>query len=119
MKPSSLYCYLLLGGGWLSLAAAAAEQVCMVDGQCFANDEEAHNHYQTGEKVEMYLDEPYSATFGEAQQVAGVNWKETLEVISKSKEYMMEIYNNDTLRNVRNECLVRNELCSFWAAIGR
>jgi hypothetical protein len=119
MKRSSLYCYLLLGGGWLSLATAA-EQVCMADGQCFANDEEAHKHYYQGKKVEMFLDAPYSDfSFGEAQQVAGDKWKETLEVTSKTKEYMMEIFVNDTLRSVRNECKNRNELCSFWAAIGR
>ena len=118
-RSTSLYCHLLFGGGWLSLATAAAEQVCLADGQCFADDQEARDHYHPGKQVEMYLDAPYSVSFGESQQVAGDNWKDTLEVISKTKEYMIEVFNNDTLRSVRNECKCRHEFCSFWAAIGR
>ena len=32
--------------------------------QSFANYEEAINHYHPGKKVEMYLDAPYSISFG-------------------------------------------------------
>lgn len=116
-----LPCFLFLGACWLASVAADAiveEQVCLANGQCFANDQEAHLHFYPGKQVEMVLEEPHSVTFGEPQQVAGEKWKETLANIAKTKEYMIEVFNNETLRSIRNECKVRNELCAFWAAIG-
>jgi uncharacterized protein YaiE (UPF0345 family) len=104
---------LLLVSAFLVLATAAAEeeaQYCTEEGVCFANDEAEKNYYFKGRKVDI--------GFGEAQQVAGEDWQKTLGVIAKTKEYVAQVQANETLVAVRKECKVRNELCSFWAAIG-
>jgi hypothetical protein len=91
-------------------AAAAEEQTCTEEGVCFANDEAAKEYYHDGRSVPI--------DFGDDQQVAGEKWQKTLDVIATTKEYIAQVQVNETLVAVRNECKVRHELCSFWAAIG-
>ena len=87
------------------------QQVCPgEDGVCFANEQAAAAYYEPGRKVEI--------DFGEAQQVAGEKYQDTLDVIRTTKEYIAKVRTDDTFLEVRKECKCRNELCSFWAAIG-
>lgn len=71
------------------------------------------------------LDYKYSTTkdyfdidFGEKQEVGGKKWRETLDNLEVTKKYMEMVRTNRTLQSVRNDCKCRNQLCSFWAAIG-
>jgi hypothetical protein len=56
--------------------------------------------------------------FGIRQAAEGTQNEETLAVIEKSIEYM----NGETMaalkEDVRDNCMNRNALCAFWAAIG-
>jgi hypothetical protein len=103
---------LLLWSGLLVVvvAVSAEEQTCTAEGVCFNSDEEAAKHYWKGRLVDV--------NFGEPQQVAGEEWKKTLDVIAKTKEYMVQVRTNATMAPLVKECKLRNPLCSFWAAIG-
>jgi hypothetical protein len=107
------YNLLLLVSLWSRLAKAAevAEQTCTAEGICFANDDEAAEYYEKGKFIEI--------EWGEKQQVAAEHWKKTLEITTKTKDYMSMVARNETMRDIRKECKCRNQLCSFWAAIGR
>jgi hypothetical protein len=56
--------------------------------------------------------------FGLRQTAEGAQKEETLEVIERSIEYM----NGETIaalpEAIQENCMNRNELCAFWAAIG-
>jgi hypothetical protein len=56
--------------------------------------------------------------FGLRQTAEGAQKEETIEVIEKSIEYM----NSETIaalsETIQDNCMNRNELCAFWAAIG-
>ena len=92
--------------------AAAEQQTCTAEGVCFANDDEAYKYYEKGKYVEI-------GEWGEKQQVAAADWKKTLEIITQTEEYMSMVAKNETMRDIRKDCKCRNQLCSFWAAIGR
>lgn len=84
---------------------------CTEDGSvCFASDEAKRDYYYKG--VNIPLD------FGDDQVVAGDEWAITLGVIQKTKEYMKQVAVDDKYKEVRDECRVRHESCSFWAGIG-
>jgi hypothetical protein len=103
---------LLCSGGLLIVVSSAEEeQTCTAEGVCFNSDEEAKKHYFNGRLVDI--------DFGEPQQVAGEQWKNTLDVVAKTKEYMVQVRRNMTMAPVVNDCKLRNALCSFWAAVGR
>jgi hypothetical protein len=110
---SSVYgWWLLLCSGLLVVVVVSAEeQTCTAEGVCFNSDEEAKKYYSNGRLVDI--------KFGEPQQVAGEHWKKTLDVVTKTKEYMVQIRKNATMASVAKDCKLRNALCSFWAAIGR
>ena len=57
--------------------------------------------------------------WGEPQHAEGAQKKDTLENIVKTYKYMTEeIYESEEWAEIRDECQVRNKLCSFWASIG-
>jgi len=92
------------------LQPVVADEVCHAEGVCFASEAEAHDYYSNG--VHIPID------FGEDQSVAGADWKKTLENLEKSKNYMKEVVVGPEFDGVRKNCMIRNEFCSFWAAIG-
>lgn len=86
-------------------------QFCMVEGVCFANENEAHKYYGPGQDVKI--------NYGVSQRVEGNDWKLTLQVVQRAEAYMEKsVYHNSSMDDVRAECLSRNKLCSFWASIG-
>lgn len=90
--------------------SVVADEVCSADGVCFASEAEAHDYYSNGVLVPI--------DFGEDQSIAGADWKKTLENLEKSKKYMKEVVSGPEFDGVRKNCIIRNELCSFWAAVG-
>lgn len=102
-------------GGSAAAEDSNGAKLCIPDGSCFDSLEAATSKFGTGTTF-VYLDEP--APFGERQQVAGVNWKDTLGVLAKTREYMTGVFQNETMKGYRKECKCRNELCAFWSAIG-
>jgi prolyl 4-hydroxylase len=59
-------------------------------------------------------------SWGQTQQVTGAKAQETLQVIERTRKYMTEqVFVDDRLALVRNDCKLKFELCSFWAAIGK
>jgi len=100
--------YLLLYTG--ILRSAVADDVCLADGVCFASKAEAHEYYYNGVIVPI--------DFGEDQSIAGKDWKEGLDNIEKAKKYMKEVVIGPEFDGVRKGCVIRNKLCSFWAAMG-
>jgi len=99
---------LLLCAGYFQVTVA--DDVCHTEGVCFASESEAHEYYSDG--VIIPID------FGEDQSIAGPDWKKTLDNLEKSKKYMKEVVSGPEFDGVRSGCQVRNQLCSFWAAIG-
>lgn len=110
---------LALAGRVGPLAAASKEQVS--DQTCSNADGQSQCAVDVSEPPDVdyeheihYID----IDFGQKQQVAGKDWKKTLDNLEKAKAYMKTVHSNSTLRSVSNDCQCRNELCSFWAAIG-
>ena len=95
------------------------DDVCFPDGKCFNSIEEAENDYKNrhDHKQASKMDIRTPTKFGEAQEIAlDSNQQQsyitkTLEVLSKSHDYMIEIYKDDTTASFRRECKLRNELC--------
>lgn len=59
--------------------------------------------------------------FGVEQTVSGDKAEETARKLKEAIEYMETVVLNDKVRypdEIATECLNRNELCAFWAAIG-
>eukprot|EP00980_Cylindrotheca_fusiformis_P008429 scaffold1784_cov116-Cylindrotheca_fusiformis.AAC.9 len=88
----------------------SAEEVCKTDGVCFPTKDAAHEYYFKG--VDIPVD------FGEDQNVAGESWEKTLDQVEKTKEYMRIVRQDEDFEDVRDGCILRNKLCSFWASIG-
>ena len=95
------------------------DDVCFPDGKCFNSIEEAEIDYKNkhDQKQAFKMDIRTPTKFGEAQEIAlDSNQQQsyitkTLEVLSKSHDYMIEIYKDDTTASFRRECKLRNELC--------
>ena len=95
------------------------DDVCFPDGKCFNSIEEAEIAYKKkhDQKQAFKMDIRTPTKFGEAQEIAlDSNQQQsyitkTLEVLSKSHDYMIEIYKDDTTASFRKECKLRNELC--------
>ena len=95
------------------------DDVCFPDGKCFNSIEEAEIDYKNkhDQKQAFKMDIRTPTKFGEAQEIAlDSNQQQsyitkTLEVLSKSHDYMIEIYQDDTTASFRRECKLRNELC--------
>ena len=95
------------------------DDVCFPDGKCFNSIEEAEIDYKKkhDQKQAFKMDIRTPTKFGEAQEIAlDSNQQQsyitkTLEVLSKSHDYMIEIYKDDTTASFRKECKLRNELC--------
>jgi hypothetical protein len=82
--------------------ACADDETCAADGSCPSGVE-----YVT-------------VSWGQAQQVAGAKSQETLQVIERTRTYMTEqVFVDDRLALVRNDCKLKFELCSFWAVMGK
>jgi hypothetical protein len=102
--------------GWNGGTEASPEDeeidpgTCTDDGVCFSSFRAKEEYYFKGTKVPI--------NFGEDQTVAGKEWAKTLEVIKKTKEYMNEVAVDNKYKEVRDECLLRHDVCSFWAGIG-
>jgi hypothetical protein len=56
--------------------------------------------------------------FGLRQTAEGAQKEETIEVIEKSIEYMNSEKIAALPEAIQENCMNRNELCAFWAAIG-
>ena len=95
------------------------DDVCFPDGKCFNSIEEAEIDYKKkhDQKQAFKMDVRTPTKFGEAQEIALDSSQQqsyitkTLEVLSKSHDYMIEIYKDDTTASFRRECKLRNELC--------
>ena len=95
------------------------DDVCFPDGKCFNSIEEAEIDYKNkhDQKQAFKMEIRTPTKFGEAQEIAlDSNQQQsyitkTLEVLSKSHDYMIEIYQDDTTASFRKECKLRNELC--------
>ena len=59
-----------------------------------------------------------STKFGERQRADGHERARTLEIIEASVEYMSSSQFTELTQEIRDNCINRNELCSFWAQIG-
>lgn len=69
------------------------------------------------ESADGYMD----TGFGEKQLITGPQADETRQRLREIWTYMHErVLNTDDriLKSVAQECILRNELCAFWAAIG-
>lgn len=82
------------------------------EGECLLDDMAADAYYRTSQRTVDI------GKFGKAQEVGGEYWRETMDVIHTTKEYMVNVFKNETMRQVRKDCQCRHHLCSFWAAIG-
>lgn len=83
--------------------AFADDETCAADGTCPSD-------------VESYV----PVSWGQAQQVAGSKAQETLQVIERTRKYMTEqVFVDDRLTLVRDDCKLKSELCSFWAVMGK
>ena len=110
-----IHFFLFIGCAW-----AEEEQVCTAQGECFADEEAMGKYYAAGTTEKMYIGAPHDYSFGEDQKVAGDQWRDTLDNVERTREYMVGVFNNQTLDNkVKYECKCRHELCSFWATIGK
>jgi hypothetical protein len=95
------------------------DDVCFPDGKCFSSIEEAEINYKNkhDEKQSFNMDIRKPTKFGNAQEIAlDSNQQQsyitkTLEVLSKSHDYMIEIFKDDTTVSFRKECKLRNDLC--------
>jgi len=95
--------------------------LCFPDGECFDTLNEAEIKYKppAGRSTTIEMEVPKS--FGDAQEVGSANplyLTKTLEVLAKTHDYMVGLFQNDTAKSYRDECKVRHTLCSFWAAVG-
>jgi hypothetical protein len=100
----------LIIDGATAVEASIEGEVCKSDGVCFPTEDAAHKYYVNG--VDIPID------FGEDQTILGEHWERTLEVVEKSKEYIRRVREEEEFEDVRDGCIVRNQLCSFWATIG-
>jgi len=102
-----------------STTQQSKDDVCFPDGKCFNSIEEAEFYYKNkhDHKQAFKMDIRKPTKFGEAQEIAlDSNQQQsyitkTLEVLSKSHDYMIEIFKDDTIASFRKECKLRNELC--------
>ncbi len=85
----------------------AEEQTCSADGSCTVTEMPNRPGF-------------VKVAFGEDQQVTGPEAAVTLRVIETTNRYMAEqVSVGEDFALVRDECKLRHELCSFWAAIGK
>jgi len=108
------------GGTCINRTGHHLESFCFPDGECFGSLEEAEISYNDPNKsTHMQMAVPTS--LGERQSVKSVSghyYKETLEVLARAHDYMLDLFQNNTARSFRNECKLHHELCAYWAAIG-
>lgn len=87
----------------------AEEQTCSADGTCTSSVSDMPNRPGF-----------VKIAFGEDQHVIGEEAEATRRVIEKTNRYMVEeVSVGEKFALVREECKLRHELCSFWAAIGK
>lgn len=93
---------------------------CFPDGSCFDSILEAGKKYHDPSSISFVpMDIP--KPFGESQELNPTdpeNYTKTLQVLSKTHDYMVDLYQDDTAEVYRSHCKVNNKLCAFWAAIG-
>jgi hypothetical protein len=102
-----------------STTQQSKDDVCFPDGKCFISIAEAEINYKNknDHKQAFKMDIRKPTKFGEAQEIAlDSNQQQsyitkTLEVLSKSHDYMIEIFKDDTTVSFRKECKLRNDLC--------
>ena len=70
----------------------------------------------SGKTLEEILE--LSDEFGERQKATGNEAPQTLDIVEATIEYMKTDDYKSLPENVRDTCLNRHELCSFWAHIG-
>ena len=103
-------------------------KICFPDGNCFESMMEADAKYAKRGRNLVTLEVPVVhsegqgeqriVNYGDAQQVAGPDWKKTMDVIQQTHGYMELVHQNETAVSYRDECKCRHELCAFWASIG-
>jgi hypothetical protein len=60
-----------------------------------------------------------SAKFGEPQKAEGAERVKTLDIVASTIDYIKSDRVSSLSSEFRDSCLNRNELCSFWAVIGK
>jgi hypothetical protein len=60
-----------------------------------------------------------SAKFGEPQKAEGAQRVKTLDNVASTINYIKSEQVSSLSSEFRDSCLNRNELCSFWAIIGK
>ena len=96
---------------------------CFPDGTCFDSLDEAFIRYYEESDSENFVSIPmqFPRPYGEDQEVSlqgSESYEETMEVIAKMHNYMVDVFQNETAKSYREECKMRHKLCAFWAAIG-
>jgi hypothetical protein len=110
--------FLLLG----STSSVEDETTCEADLQV----DEADDHNDADADFDLDEEDIVSddvnlvhVAWGESQQIVGGQSGLTRQVLKKTHKYMTEqVMVDETFASVRDKCKLRNELCSFWAAIG-
>ena len=60
-----------------------------------------------------------SVLFGERQDASGARSVETLQVVQNTIDYMRTDDFTKLEKDIQNNCMNRNTLCSFWAMVGK
>ena len=95
-----------------------------LDGSCIpAEEEEVDVVVGASSLPEETADGYIDTGFGERQLVTGAQAADTRQQLAKMITYMQEQVlaadnDNHILQSVAQDCLLRNEMCAFWAAIG-
>jgi hypothetical protein len=96
------------------------KQMCLPNGICYDSLDDMVKAYPYPDEqkfVNIELTSPME--FGDPQQIAGPNKKEMLQLLSETYDYMLkDVFQNETAKSYRNDCKLRNELCTFWSSIG-
>jgi hypothetical protein len=96
------------------------KQMCLPNGKCYDSLDDMVKAYPYPDEqkfVNIELTSPME--FGDPQQIAGPNKKELLQLLSETYDYMLkDVFQNETAKSYRNDCKLRNELCTFWSSIG-
>jgi hypothetical protein len=90
-------------------------------GTCDINKKNAQSHAQPVVSSALSEDErklvESTTDFGDLQVVSGAEAEKTLDVVRKTVDYMKNEARSLPDSTI-DKCLNRNQLCSFWAAIG-
>ena len=90
------------------------------DNESFDNEDEDFNDFESEDYDDLEENDYYAEiSWGVDQLVEGFEASQTEEVIKKTRDYMMNrVFVEDQFASVRENCQLRHELCSFWAAVG-